>query len=246
MNGRNSHPVGKAVAVAMFVLALVACADEGASGPPEPPAPPQTPMPASTAPLLPRTSTPGPAGTVLRDNFDVPAQGILPKQDENARYVLGYADGEYVIAGIAPEAGGTHFAAVPGTWGDAAVAVDARLTGDPRHLRLTLGCRWDLDSKSGYQLSLLPSLGMLNIERYDNGTVGDFEWGSAEVVLRRRSTINRLELHCAGDSIAASINGSVVARFTDTTYREGVLWLGAGNLGTRQLPFTEISHIKPD
>jgi len=38
-----------------------------------------------------------------------------------------------------------------------------------------------------------------------------------------------LELSCAGRTIAASINGTLVASLDDGTYRQGRFWLSAGS-----------------
>ncbi|HEX6512515.1 MAG TPA: hypothetical protein VF157_09475, partial [Chloroflexota bacterium] len=121
--------------------------------------------------------------------------------------------------------GGYHVNA-PGRAANTKVAVDAQLVGDTDRRYVAVGCRLQSDDKSFYEFYIYPASGSFGVQR-----VGE----NSQVLVRDTSkdvkpgtSSNHLELTCAGNALAATVNGALVASVTDTTYAEGRATISAG------------------
>jgi putative serine protease PepD len=175
-----------------------------------------TSCPAPT-PTAAATPTPGVGGIVLQDNFDDEARGILPRSSTDpAKWSRGYVGGEYQLQRLDAAMSGVPYASVPGTYGNASIAIDFRLVGDPGTRSVIVTCRGD-DADSGYAFQVAPGPGLFSLSRLDSGT-------QVELVTQRTSTLrqggatNRIELTCAGDQISGSVNGTPVATVRDNVH----------------------------
>jgi len=222
--------------VLLLAVALVAPAiaqDEPAEPPSERageeeavPEPTAAPAPSPTAPAPSATPTPGPGAILLSDNFDDPAAGVLPRTSADPdRYTRGYTDGEYRLHS---QSDGVPFAAVPGSYENASLAVDARIVGDTDRRFIALYCRVQPGPGfSGYRLFVAPSDGSLRLQRIDGGTsVPLMDWQS-RAPIARGSARNRIELSCAGSVITIMINGTPMGFAFDGTYRGGGMQIAA-------------------
>lgn len=210
-------------------LAAEEAAPETVEEPEDPSAAEMEPVP-EPAPPPPTPAGPPPPGTVLlSDNFDSPDTGVLPKTSpEPARYVRGYADGEYQLQKLDPQWDGAPFATLPGTYGDASLAMDARLVGDPGGRAIRLFCRLQPTARtSGYFVSLVPQERQLRLYRLDEGRLTPLTGLEPSAAIRRGNVVNRVELSCAGAVISAVVNGTLVAATADATYAEGRMLIAA-------------------
>ena len=73
--------------------------------------------------------------------------------------------------------------------------------------------------------------GHFNLTRWDNGQEVPLVGRQESSAIGRGNEPSRLELSCSGATIAASINGAVVASVPDTTYRVRSMKIGAGSFG---------------
>lgn len=190
---------------------------------------PVTPPEATVTPTVTPTAA---ARALLRDNFEDPANSLLPgSSPEPSNYVLRYAEGEYLMR-VVNSQWATRFPALvllPGLYQDTSLAIDVRLVGDPRQKYVAVGCR----SRAGagqYRLLVVPSGGAMTLVRWDGGD----NWTTlapARTVeaIRRDTATNRLELSCVGSTIMGTINGTVVATVQDATHREGLSWIALGS-----------------
>jgi len=172
--------------------------------------PSPTPTPAATP-------TPGVGGILLQDNFDDEARGLLPRSSTDpSKWQRGYVGGEYQLQKLDASSSSVPYASVPGTYGNASIAIDFRLIGDPGTRGVVLSCREDA-SDSAYAFFVAPGAGAFSLIRVDGGT-------PVELVTQRTSTVrqggamNRIELTCAGDQMSGSINGTPVASVRDNVH----------------------------
>ena len=93
-----------------------------------------------------------------------------------------------------------------------------------------MGCRFTstLGGNRGYRLRVEPARGVFRLVREDGERDTFLQRDRASAAIRRGNESNRLELTCAGSTITASVNGTVVATAQDTTYRSGPLVFGVG------------------
>src|SRR5439155_6873173 len=141
-------------------------------------APTPAPPPAESTAAAPPTAPAGPSPTVdparvlFADTFDDPAAHPWPASPEPSRYVFQHDAGEYVIRKLDPSAALVAPIEVPGTFGDASVAVDARLTGDQSGRYVSIDCRLVEEATpgrevSGYRLSVAPGQQQFSRVRFD-------------------------------------------------------------------------------
>jgi hypothetical protein len=162
-----------------------------------------------------------PGTVLLRDTFDDPTRGFLDRAAPTDQFRLGYVDGEYEIAGAR---GG--FVALPGTYGDATVTVDAHLSGSQAPGR-TIGVVCRAGDKGWYQLTITPDERTFSIFRYtfvDGGFTPLINDSPSSAILTG-STQNHIELSCYGDTIEARVNGQQLGLVHDATYRDGWMQL---------------------
>lgn len=166
-----------------------------------------------------------PGDTLLHDDFEDPARGKLPgASDEPSRYRRGYDGGEYVIRKLDPQWNGVPLAPLPGSYENAALIVEVRLVGESMGRFIALACR--VNEAGHYRLTVGPGGGSFVLSRWEGGREIVLVQPQPSAALRRGAETNRLELSCAGDTIAATINGTEVAVAHDTTFRTGGMWIG--------------------
>lgn len=190
-----------------------------------PPSPVATPAATPTAAGPPRSGA-----TLLADSFESPFTGILPGSSvEPSRYEAGYRDGEYLMRRLPSTGDPTSRLNLVGNYTDSSMAIDARLVGEAAGRHLFIGCRYEAApaGTNGYRLLAYPARGEVLIARYDGGRRTPLLLRPTPA-LRRETATNRLEFTCAGDVFTVTINGMLVARVTDSTYRSGQLYIGVG------------------
>lgn len=176
-------------------------------------------------------SSGGPAGsgTVLVDEtFSDPVTGLLPASaPAQSSLIYGYAEGEYYLRNLEVA---TRSLSVPVDSINATIAVDARLIGDTVQRTVSVGCRFASDSTGnrGYRLRVEPAAGLFRLVREDGARDVLLRRDSRSPAIRPGSEVNRLELTCAGNTITAAINGTVVASVQDSTYGSGAFVFGVG------------------
>ncbi len=203
----------------------------------DPPSSEPTPTP---NPTLPR----GPV--VLRDDFSDPAQGALPNESRNPnRYRAGYDQGEYVLGALAGDISEQFPIWLPGTYRDAAIEFDVRMTEASDSAYIIAGCRSTGSPPRGYVLVLDPIRGYAWLDRIDGLTKTTLAPQQPFAAIRFGHATNRLYLSCTGSTITAAINGAVLASVTDSTYGEGQFSIGGGIYigltGTYELRFDNLT-----
>ena len=175
---------------------------------------------------------------LAKDDFSNVLAGELPViSPELTRYTFTHENGEYVIRRTDNTFQQIPTAYVrPGTFGDITISIDARITSAPTGRFITLGCR---SSDAGrYRLVLEPAAQAFLLSRYDRATDKEINltngWQKADVI-RAGDALNRMELTCAGDRFTVQINGTKLFETTDTTYKMGTVFIGAGQF-TSQTP----------
>ncbi|MFN8558066.1 MAG: hypothetical protein U0531_12255 [Dehalococcoidia bacterium] len=165
---------------------------------------------------------------LLSETFDNPAVGaIISGADDRALGVSGYENREFVVRKVTPEVAQSYSRRVPGSYGDAALAIDVRLAATTEGRFSILQCR--RTRTGGYEAVVIPDIGGVAIGRRD---------GEDETVLavlqtsavRPGTNTNRIELACLGSEITIRINGVHVVTVEDETYHQGELAFGVGNL----------------
>ncbi len=185
--------------------------------------------------------TPGasttPPGTVLfSDNFE--GRHKLDSR-ENANLIERYVDGEYEVQKVSSGPGG-YASALPDTAADTTLAVDARLVGDLDGRYLAVNCRRGRSSSGpdGYALTVNVARGAVRLSKYEGGNVVTIDdWIPVPSIQPDESWIH-LEMTCSGSIISAAVNGAQVAAVQDTTYTQGLSWLGTGTFDGKDNPST--------
>lgn len=183
------------------------------------------PCPVATPTATP-APTPGVGGVLISDNFDDESRGVLPRASPDpTRWHRGYLAGEYRMQIFDPAWTGAPFATLPGSYANAALAVDARVVGAAAARNIFLSCREQPDG-SGYLVLVAPEDGVFALVRLDQATAVPLLTFQPSATIRRGNASNRLELACAGDAISVSVNGTPVTSVRDSTYREGRMSIG--------------------
>lgn len=181
------------------------------------------------------TSAPDQPGQVLlADDFADAAAGMLPRLPRDPSQTRrGYQGGEYLLEALVPRI--APYVRVPGMYGGASIAVDARLVGETDGRVVLLGCRENTAGDRQYALLVDPGAGEFALWRDDGPGSHDLVRRAPSAALRRGHEVNRLELSCRGGTITVRINGTQVASVQDRTYGEGRLWIAVspvGDIGT--------------
>ena len=209
--------------------------------------PPAALIPATVAPVLPTpiaTSPPISAqlapvptglsgGVVIDDDFSDPASSLFATASIDLIQRVSFDSGELVFERLANPASGFNIAGVPGPYNDTAVSASVRLPNASPVQYVGLGCRV-MQSAVGpnqlYALMVFPSLQTFGLVRADNGqSTLITEWTTSPAINPIATASNRLELTCAGETIAASINGVEVGSVRDTAHQSGGVVLIVGN-----------------
>ncbi|HLH23963.1 MAG TPA: family 16 glycoside hydrolase [Chloroflexota bacterium] len=187
------------------------------------------PCAAATTPTV-AAQAPQRAPEVLyRDDFSDPSSGWLPQSPDPSQWTVGYENGEYKTIQLA---GARETATVP-LWNhvfrDFQAEVDARL--------LTAGSSYIILGFRGqslrglYQLAVAPTSGIFALGRADpsSGTWTMLIPARPAAGLHAGSDWNRIGVRAVGGDLTVLINGQQVAQAHDDTYREGIIFLGAGD-----------------
>jgi len=133
-------------------------------------------------------------------------------------------------------------------YGDATIAVDARLVGDTADRTIILLCRVTQESAahSGYLFQINPSAGQSLLTKLDNGRPATLVPWSPTAAIKAGVATNHLELDCLGNSITARVNGVEVFRVTDpATLPPGDVEIGVSRLapgqGTAEARFSNLT-----
>lgn len=176
-------------------------------------------------------------GIRLEETFDNPHTGIFSAGSiEPDEYTYAYEDGKFVIAALADDFAGELISQVLLTLSDATIAVDARLRGEVTGRYLVVGCR-GLDADTGYELEVNTELETVTLWRGEGEEQTEIAGPLAAPSIRSLDHTNRIELSCAGETIAARINGEEVVAVEDDRFAEGMLYVGAGLYGASAGPF---------
>lgn len=157
-----------------------------------------------------------PSRVLIEERFDPPRLDWL--QNEQRQIVHGAlrltsSPGRFIVSG-APEQ----------RTGDYHVSVDVtRLAGPDRGL-CGLVARLQSDSRTGYLLAY-DSAGRFVVLRLDDEGATELDHGRAPL----RDGTNTLSAHCDGDRLEFELNGTVVAKIKDGTYRTGGFGLYVDN-----------------
>ena len=169
-------------------------------------------------------STPPASGTVLvQDDYANPTAALFPLASSlPSKWTLGYSGGEYQISGIDASEDAILPLAITQTAADAMVAVDVRVDGDAKDTDLGVMCRWTVGgAPTGYQLSIYPAQAAITLLKLsDNGPVKLLSQNRFSGIMVGTKT-NHVVLTCAGSTITASVNGTILGSVQDSTYSQG-------------------------
>jgi hypothetical protein len=172
----------------------------------------------------------GPEAAVLfTETFDEPAASRFPPQSTDPRIGLGFVDGEYRVAKLEPNLEGMPFLAF-GEAADATIAVDARLVGGADQRFVAMGCRKQPSpGGSEYRFVVVPAVRQFALLRMDDEQSVPLASMQESAAINPGEAPNRLELRCAGSTIAAAVNGTPLTSVQDATYQHGRMWFGASS-----------------
>lgn len=167
-----------------------------------------------------------PETVLLADRFDDPARGALPIAIISDYVRTGYNNGEYQIAGVSSAAVGAPYVALPGSYTDTTLTVDARVVGETDQRHFTLYCRTSGERFTFLDITL--SSGEVVIWRATNygASQTPMVFPPAESI-RRGNASNRFQLSCSGATISATANGVLIASLED----DGAVAFGGAALG---------------
>jgi hypothetical protein len=175
--------------------------------------------------LLPPTLA---SGTILlADNCGAAAFGYLPDESpEPSRYRLEYDRGRYRIAKVDATWSGMPWVPLPGRYGDAALVVDVYFPGYRPGGAVVLCCRASNGPATGYHLLVAPAEGQFAVTRWEGKQSTILAPWRPAPTLQPADQVNRLELRCAGTTLAVWLNGTLAATLEDATYPAGNMWVG--------------------
>ena len=119
---------------------------------------------------------------------------------------------------------------LPGTFGDAVLAVDARLVGDAenRYVQVFVRDQGATDSPAGaYIFSVAPATARYRLARTEGARTTVLATGTSPAI-KGGNEVNRLELSAAGATVSAGMNGAPVALARDATLSEGRMGIMVG------------------
>jgi plastocyanin len=167
----------------------------------------------------------------LADDFEAENAGIFTTESSEPDLVrYDYDDGEYVIETLDPDAGVWQIQ-LDGPYADVEIAVDARIEGGTSGRFVSVGCRFARTDDLFEQYSLVVDPADQRVLLYRTDEEDDFVTyfdESGFPLVNPDEESNRLELRCVGETIAAAVNGEVVATVEDDVYVEGAVYLGTG------------------
>lgn len=118
---------------------------------------------------------------------------------------------------------------LPTSFDNSVISIDVRIVGDVASRYAFVVCR-DVTADGlakQYRASIVPEGQRLILSRWESGAQTVLS-DTRDEVIRAGNAANRLELSCAGTTIAASVNGKGLASVEDTTLSRGDHAIGAG------------------
>ena len=189
----------------------------------------------SGGPRSPRA--PGSETVLFQDTFDDLAASTCRSIAgvAHSTVTLACVDGELQMSGVsAPQ---TSFQIwPPGRYGNASLAVDARLVTGFEQRTLILHCREDPEQDVSYALLVTPALQAFVMGRRDSDGWESLVGPATSPAIKPGGESNRLELNCAGDRVTGRANGVDLGSFQDATYRSGRFRVSAYNPSNVPLP----------
>jgi hypothetical protein len=186
-------------------------------------------VPQPTATAVVNTGTPQTGGTTLfSDSLTDLANGKLPRASSSpSNFFVSYGADGYAIQKLNPNFAQPATVAIPGTFGDSDLAVDALILDPSTNGYIDLGCRDQGAANSRYEMIVTPQTGDVAVRRTGGVIVG---MGSANAAASlQHGAPDHLELVCKGNSFIARVNGNDIVTATDSTFAQGGLVIGAGS-----------------
>lgn len=170
---------------------------------------------------------------ILSDDFSSQGVARLPVRSGDPHVDQGYVGGEYLVRLSPSFAGPSYFVGPRALLANVQIAADVRLVGGTEARWVGVGCRLNIKAgrASGYYiLGVSPATGHFGVERHDPDRRTEILPFQASEAIRRGNATNRLELTCAGSTIAARINGIEVGSAQDGTYESGLAMVAVGRV----------------
>lgn len=169
-----------------------------------------------------------PVGTaLLSDDFEDESAGILPlPSTDESQYWRGYVEGEYAIQKVQTEVGRVYLAVPRGIYGNVSVSVEARLVTEDTGGAVAVFCGLFGPPVSEYRFSVFPWPGTFRLDRSDAGETTVLVSPRPSSAIQLGNEWNSLELKCAGTTISAFANGTLLASIEDITYAQGNVAIG--------------------
>jgi hypothetical protein len=171
----------------------------------------------------------------VADNFANPSAGILPASSSHPEtWKIGYLNGEYQVASVAPGLDLSEAVVVPGTYSDVSVSAGIRTAQAPglaSDETARLYCRRQSSGSgfTGYRLQYAPQLNQYALFRGDGASGYTLTGVQTVPGMQDAWGVHQLVLTCTGSTISVSIDGKMLARVQDVSYSSGQVALGAGN-----------------
>ena len=187
-----------------------------------------TPFPTPTTQIVNRGTPQTGGSTLFSDSLTDLATGKLPRASSSpSNFFVSYGADGYVIQKLNPSFAQPVTVAVPGTFGDSDLAVDALIPDPSTNGFIDLGCRDQGAANSRYEMIVTPQTGDVSVRRTGGVIVG---MGSANAAASlQHGTPDHLEFVCKATTFIARINGNDVVTATDSTLAQGALVIGAGS-----------------
>jgi hypothetical protein len=190
------------------------------------------------------------ASVLAADNFMSSSGGLFPPTSPIPdKWQVAYLNGEYQVVGADPNAVDGTSVTTDATFGNMKVAVDARVDGDTNNTELGVVCRWAAgNSPGGYELDVFPGSGAISLTKLRAGQRTNLLLLDQNPSVNPGGQSNHLELSCAGRTITASVNGTMVGSAEDPTFSRGSAGISiarAVNPGTVSVRFSNFMVTQP-
>lgn len=170
-----------------------------------------------------------PGAVLFADDFEDPAHSRLEASQVTGPTAWAFVDGEFAVQIVDPTWPNQPLTRLPVASSSAVMQVDARIVGDVNGRYIALACRdQGTTPASMYKLYVDPSTGRFSIAWWDAGTAITRARWTASDAIRRGNAVNTIELGCVNTTIFARINGTEVARVSESAYPNGAFTIGGG------------------
>jgi hypothetical protein len=182
-----------------------------------------------------------PGAVLFADDFDDPAHSRLKASRVPGPVDRSFVEGEFAIRIVDPTWPNLPVIAPPVISSSAVMQVDARVVGDTPGRYIAFSCRdQNLQNTSQYRFSIDPTSGQFSIDWWDASTpISRVRWTSSDAI-RRGNATNTYELGCGGTTIFARINGTEVARVSESALPNGRFTMGGGVFTNRKPATSDI------